>query len=40
MELPNIVKVRRNFEDNAIQDIEGCVKAQLENVGIKPPCAT
>ena len=30
MDLPNIVKVRRNFEDNAIQDIEGCVDQLLE----------
>jgi hypothetical protein len=34
MDLPNIVKVRRGFEDNSIRDIEGHVRTQLEKAGI------
>jgi hypothetical protein len=34
MELPNIVKVRRKFEDNSIHDIEGHVRMQLDKARI------
>lgn len=35
MKLPTMVKIRQDFEDNSIQDIEGQVKVQLEKAGIR-----
>ena len=35
MKLPSVVKIIQEFEDNSIQDIEGHVKAKLEEAGIR-----
>jgi len=35
VKLPSVVKIIQEFEDNSIQDIEGHVKAKLEEAGIR-----